>query len=73
LDRQRAVDKCKFSDYDGRILSEGDYSTCDGRPPLPDEKLRLDRSGASAAVIRLQDGTLLFEASNCSTKGEARP
>src|SRR5579862_1049032 len=60
LELGRDADVCKFGDYQGRIFLEHIYSTCDRKPPLTNEKLRLRNEG-SIWILRLQDGTLLFQ------------
>ena len=63
MDAQHGVDRCKFADYQGKIHYEGEYLTCDERPPVPDNGLLLKPS--TSVTIYLQDGTMLLERSLC--------
>ena len=61
MDEQRNTNRCRFGDYKGRVFYESDYATCDGRPPVPNARLRLINQG-SIWMLHLQDGTLLLQA-----------
>lgn len=60
LDGRRGADFCKFGDYGGHVFFEHAYDACDGKPPLKNGNLRLQTQG-SIWILRLQDGTLLFQ------------
>lgn len=60
LDTERNVDTCKFGDYRGRVFFEHTYDACNGGPPLANDKLQLRNEG-SIWILRLQNGTLLFQ------------
>jgi hypothetical protein len=73
MDAQRNVDRCRFGDYQGKILYEDDYGTCNEQPPVPDESLWLKPSTTTS--IYLQNGDVLIEVSLCEAykKGVAKP
>jgi hypothetical protein len=68
LEAQRGVDKCRFANYDGVVLKEGDYTTCNDNPPVPETRLKPRNHDQSTAFIFLQDGTMLWVASECEIR-----
>src|SRR6266404_3897751 len=40
LDAQRNVDRCQFADYEGVVMYEDDYTSCDDKPPVPAARLK---------------------------------
>lgn len=71
LDGERHANRCSFADFKGKVLYESDYLSCDGRPPIPDNKLRLKSDHQSSFLIRLEDGTVLVQADGCPRKTPA--
>jgi len=65
FDAQRNADRCRFADYKGGIIYEDDYTTCDDKPPLPDDRLQLEKRRQSTAFVFLPDGTMLQPTSEC--------
>jgi hypothetical protein len=68
LGTQRNVDTCKFANYKGKLMYEGDYTTCDNQPPLPDERLRLRSENQATVRVFLQDGTMLIPVDFCNPR-----
>jgi hypothetical protein len=69
MDAHSGVDRCKFGNYKGRVIYEGEYVTCDERPPVPDDRLLLKPSDLS--FIYLRDGSVLFERSLCDARNKS--
>jgi hypothetical protein len=65
LDAQRHVDRCRFADYKGKTVYESDYSTCDDRAPLLNDRLILKKGHQSIFFVSLQDGTILVQKGGC--------
>jgi hypothetical protein len=65
LDSNRNVDTCQFADFKGNTRYQGDYTTCDGRPPLPNEKLQLQQQNQAVIRVSLVDGTMLLPIDLC--------
>ncbi len=60
LDTQRNVDMCEFADFNGKVSYEGDYTTCDGRPPLPTNEVGpTDFHQAVSPVLLVRGGSLI--------------
>jgi hypothetical protein len=68
LDKQRNIDRCAFANYKGMILYEGDYTSCDDKPPVPDARLQLGNRRQSSLFVVLPDGTTLIPVSECEIR-----
>jgi hypothetical protein len=72
LDMNRNVDRCEFTDYKGAVLYQSDYTTCDGKPPVPDSRLQFGSRRQSFGFISLQDGTVLIPVNDCEIEKRSR-
>jgi hypothetical protein len=68
FDSKRSADTCKFADFRGKHIYEGEYSTCDGRSPIQGGHLRLSSRRQSTTRVFLQDGTMLLPKEECPEK-----
>jgi TonB family protein len=68
LDTLRNIDTCKFANFRGKVWSESDYTTCDEKPPVKDERLLLRPDRQSVDLIWLRDGTLLVNKEECDSR-----
>jgi hypothetical protein len=69
LDARRNIDTCEFAGFNGRVWYRGDYTTCDGRPPLPDAGLFPVDFHQSVGFVSLLDGRVLSPVDDCPAKG----
>jgi hypothetical protein len=68
LDATGHVDRCQFANYKGAVLYEGEYTSCDDKPPLSDARLQLGNRRQSFSLVGLLDGTTLIPTSDCEIR-----
>jgi len=81
LDQQSDVNRCQFTDYQGKIADVADFTTCDSRSPLSDWQLKIhpadyaDHSDGGYeslpwCCVYLENGTVLIPASVCKSRSQ---
>jgi hypothetical protein len=64
-------DRCKFADYKGEVLFEGDFLICSEQRGAPDIDLILKPSNSS--FVYLRNGTMLVESGICEARNALPP
>jgi hypothetical protein len=68
VDTEKNVDRCRFADNRGKVVHEDDYTTCDGKPAIPNQELLLRPGQQSFAFIFLRDGRVMVSQDLCDAR-----